>query len=69
MITPTLTNQRLTSDEAADYLGVTRPTLRNWRCTSRYEIPYYRIGAKVVYHVTDLHAWIASRRVGEPVQN
>lgn len=57
------TSNHLTSNEAADHIGISRATLRNWRCTRRYEIPHYKIGSKVVYQASDLDAWLESRRV------
>lgn len=48
---------------AAKYLGVSAGTLAVWRCTKRYNLPYIKIGAKIVYDTSDLLRFIQSRRV------
>lgn len=54
---------RLTNDQAAEYLGVKPSTLEVWRCTRRYAIPYVKVGRKVYYERPSLDAWLDSRRV------
>lgn len=51
--------------DAATYLAVPAGTLANWRCDGRTEGPaYVKVGAKVVYRVADLDAWLLKNRVG-----
>ena len=57
-------NKRLTTQEAAEYLGVKKQSLETWRCTGRYAIPYVRIGAAIRYNQSDLDAYIAANRHG-----
>ena len=54
---------RLTSTEAAEYLGGIKPrTLKKWRHERR--IPYYRLGhVQICFDVRDLDAFLALRRV------
>lgn len=59
--------ERLTHLEAAEYLGITGSTLNVWRCTGRHQIPYYKIGSKVLYEKADLDAWLSSRKVSTGV--
>ena len=54
----------LSSDQAAEYIGISAPTLRIWRCTHRHQIPYLKIGSLVKYRRADLDAFLASRTVG-----
>ena len=60
---PTIVNQRLTSSEAARFLGVTEGTLRVWRCVHRHAVPYIKVGHKVQYEERDLVTWLESRKV------
>lgn len=53
---------RLTTPEAAEYLGTKPRTLKKWRHERR--IPYYRLGhVAVVFDVRDLDAFLARHRV------
>jgi excisionase family DNA binding protein len=63
MQTKPVTAQLLTSEEAAEVLGVTAGTLACWRCLRRYRLPFVKIGRNVRYHESDLLAWIESRKV------
>lgn len=56
-------NRMMTTDEAAEYLGTTRPTLETWRCTKRVDLPYCKVGHAVRYRLSDLDAFIESRMV------
>ena len=53
----------LTTDEAADYLGVSAGTLAVWRCLARYRLPFVKIGRNVRYDESDLVTWMESRKV------
>jgi excisionase family DNA binding protein len=54
----------LTSDQAAEYIGVRPQTLDAWRCLKRHLIPFTRVGRLIRYRVEDLDAWLASRTEG-----
>ncbi|SFK64746.1 DNA binding domain-containing protein, excisionase family [Nitrosomonas aestuarii] len=49
--------------EAAKFIGVTVSTLAAWRCTKKQNIPFYKIGSKVRYKISDLVAWKEEQRV------
>lgn len=51
----------LNGKQAAEILGTTEGTLRVWRCTKRYPIPYVRIGRAIRYRRSDLEAFISDR--------
>lgn len=54
----------LTENEAAEFLGLKPITLAMWRCNKRQNIPYVKLGSKLVrYRLEDLQAWMASRLV------
>lgn len=56
---------RLFSDEeAAEYLHTASGTLAVWRCTGRVNLPYVKIGRRVLYREDDLKAFIESRIQG-----
>ena len=51
----------LTSEEAAEQLGVTLSTLCVWRSTKRYPLPYIKVGRLVRYRVEDLEDFLQQR--------
>lgn len=54
---------KFTRKEAAAELGVSPQTLANWACSGRVSIPFYKVGRKkVIYHKSDLDAYLASVR-------
>lgn len=53
----------LSPEEAAAILTVTAGTLSVWRSTSRYRLPYIKIGARVMYRSCDLHKFLEGRLV------
>lgn len=54
---------KLTRKEAAAELGVSPQTLANWASSGRVPIPFYKVGKKkVIYHKSDLDAYLASVR-------
>lgn len=54
-----------TPADAAAYIAVPLGTLANWRSEGRTNGPaYVKVGAKVVYRVADLDAWLLANRVG-----
>jgi len=54
--------QLLDPEATAEFLGMSAGTLAVWRCTRRYDLPYVRVGAKIMYALDDLAAWIESRK-------
>lgn len=59
-------NDLLSTDEAAETLGVTARTLEVWRCTKRHQIPFLKIGRLIRYRRGDLERWLNSRLVNAP---
>jgi excisionase family DNA binding protein len=53
----------LTREEAAAYLGVRPQTLSVWHSERRYNLPVVKVGRLVKYRLSDLRAWVESRRV------
>ena len=45
-------------------LGIAVQTLSIWRTTKRYDLPYVKVGRKVMYRLTDIEAFIAARMRG-----
>ena len=56
-------NRLLTTNEAAQILGVKPQTLAYWRCVKRYALPYVKVGKNCRYKRSDIEAFIESRRV------
>jgi excisionase family DNA binding protein len=57
-------NQLLTTDEAAELLGVRPNTLEQWRCAGKYGLRYLRVGRLIRYRLRDLEAWLDAHCVG-----
>jgi Helix-turn-helix domain len=53
----------LNNSQAADFLDVSPGTLNVWRCTKRYDLPYLRVGRKILYDINDLRAFLEARKV------
>ena len=53
----------LTPEETAEILGVTQSTLMVWRCTGKYNLPFVKIGRKVMYEPNAIKAFIKKRTV------
>ena len=54
-------DERLTPEEAAEYLGVKTQTLAAWRSSGRYELRFIRAGRCIRYRKSDLDAWMERR--------
>lgn len=54
----------LTPMEAAAILGTTVKSLAVWRCTRRYDLPYVKVGRKVLYREEDIQSFIEARIQG-----
>jgi len=63
MATATCQPDLLTTQQAAEFLGVSPGSLEVWRCTKRYGIPYLKVGSRVRYRRADLERWLESRVV------
>jgi excisionase family DNA binding protein len=59
----TVTDRKLDTREAAEYVGLSPATLVTDRCTRRMKIPHLKLGKRVLYRQSDLDAWIESRVV------
>ncbi len=71
MTTVTLSEPLVSTEQAAEMLGVSVGTLNVWRCTRRYNLAYVKIGRCVKYRLADLEKFVESRTVnpgGEAVE-
>lgn len=55
--------EKLTTQQAADYLGMRKQTLDLWRSSGRNQIPYFKLGRAVRYLRSDLDAFLATCRM------
>jgi len=65
---PNITPKTLTEEQASQYLGISRATLRQGRCDGRREHrmpppPYLKLGRKILYLRDDLDQWLENYRV------
>ena len=56
-----LTDRLFTPNQTAEILGVTRNTLAVWRSTGRYNLPFVKVGRRVMYRAVDVEAFINER--------
>lgn len=54
-------NKLLTPEHAAEILGISEGTLNVWRSTGRYDLPFVKVGSKVLYRPEDIQAFIERR--------
>ena len=50
--------QLLNNSAAAQHLGVAAATLQYWRSTGAQEIPFMKVGNRVVYTIDSLDEWL-----------
>lgn len=55
-------DRRLTTREAALVLGVQPHALDVWRCVKRYSLPYYRVGRRIFYKLSDVMSFMEQCR-------
>jgi excisionase family DNA binding protein len=63
-------SEMLTTDQAAEYLGLKPSTLTVWRSTRRYSIPFVKVGRNTRYRKADLDKFLEQRtiaRTGETI--
>lgn len=58
--------KKLSRAEAAEFLGLSVPTLNKWAYEGHPKLPYYRLGRKTVYDMADLEVFLAERRIESP---
>ena len=51
----------MTTEQAAEYLGLKAQTLAVWRCTGRYSLPFVKVGSNTRYRKTDVDAFLHRR--------
>lgn len=56
-------DRKFNSDGAAEYLGIRPATLKTWRCTRKVQIPFVKIGDRVVYRQVDLDRFLDANTV------
>lgn len=53
---------RMTTKEAADYLGMSEGTIENWRYNGLSTLPFYKVGGRVYYRKTDIDKWLEGNK-------
>lgn len=53
-----MNEKHMTTVEAARYLNLSPGTLKKWRCTGEQDIPFLKIGRRVIYKKADVDAWL-----------
>jgi len=57
--------ERMTTQQATEYLGLKPGTLPTWRSTRRYPIPFIKIGKCIRYDKRALDKFLAANTVGD----
>jgi excisionase family DNA binding protein len=52
----------LSMQEAAEYIGAKFTTFQYYYIESRWNVPFYRVGRRIVFRESDLENWLAARR-------
>ena len=60
-ITSNSISKMVTPKQVSRSINVTEGTLQVWRSTGRYDLPYIKIGGKVMYRISDVNQFIESR--------
>lgn len=55
--------QLLSTKQTAHILGLSIDTLNVWRSTGRYNLPFVKIGSKVMYRLSDVEQYIENNTV------
>ena len=51
----------ITPEQTAQYLGVSIGTLSVWRSSGRWNLPFVKVGSRVMYNPADIQAFIERR--------
>ena len=60
--------QLLTPKELSKLIGISAGTLAVWRTNKNPDIPYTKLGGKVMYHIDDINDWLQSNTRGKSNQ-
>ena len=52
--------------EVAAMLGISEATLSTWRCRGRYNLPYVKVGSRVMYRLQAVENFLSERERGAP---
>jgi hypothetical protein len=58
-----MTPKLVDAQNAAEILGTTPGNLAQWRIHRRYDLPWVKVGSRVMYDLADLVAFIESRKI------
>ena len=62
---PGQANELLEPRDAAAVVHKTRQTLAIWRCAKKVNLPYFKVGGRILYRRQDLIAFLESSRVAQ----
>ena len=65
MTKTTIARKFLKTEKAAEVLNVAPGTLVVWRSTKRYNVPYHKVGGRVLYALDDLLEFLEAARRAE----
>lgn len=55
---PAIETKLLSPRRVASLLGISEKTLANWRCSGTQGLPHTKIGSRIFYRSSDVHAFI-----------
>lgn len=53
----------ITVEKVSEILGNSVTTLNRWRSTAKKDLPYIKVGGRVMYSQDDVQKWIEKNRV------
>ena len=62
VLSNSLPKKLLNRREAAEMLGISSGTLAVWLCCKRYDLPYIKLGSRVMYDYDDILKFIEKSR-------
>jgi len=60
-LTQSKMNKLIPAIDTANILGITPETLSVWRSSGRYNLPFVKIGSRVMYRQEDIQSFIDNR--------
>jgi len=58
----------LLQKDVSEILNVRIETLNQWRCNQKYNIPYIKIGRRILYPIDQFYKWLESHQKNNNIE-